>query len=270
MNRSIENTSSPSLSIITISMNDSCGLLDTSNSICSQAEIGDYSLIEWIVVDGGSTDDSISILKSLDMPFRTRWISEADKGIFDAMNKGTLLSRGDYILFLNSGDVFHDNKVLNYYLPYLRNRNSQIYSGLVNIIYEDVSTLQDLEPWVNHQSVFVARTLLRSFHFDTSLKYFGDLDLWKRLQMAGLFKPIRLQRPVASFKMGGVGNNPAYIFKRLRERIVIADRYSDKIPNIVRLIYALFLYLVYRCFGKNMYYRILVLSNTSIRKIQTR
>ena len=85
----------PFFSIITVNLNHLEGLTRTAASIAGQS-CDDY---EWIVVDGGSNDGSVGFLESSS----ARWSSEADSGIYDAMNKGTQQSRGHYLLFLNAG-----------------------------------------------------------------------------------------------------------------------------------------------------------------------
>ena len=94
-------------SIITINYNNSKGLINTLVSVNNQK----CNNFEHIIIDGFSTDESINILKSIDNENCT-WISEKDSGIYDAMNKGILKSKGEYILFLNSGDSFHDQNSL--------------------------------------------------------------------------------------------------------------------------------------------------------------
>lgn len=98
------------ISIITACFNSAATLLDTLESVRSQS-YGDYELI---VVDGGSTDGTVAMLADYEKHFggRMRWISEPDKGIYDAMNKGIAMATGDVIGFLNSDDYYFDNDVL--------------------------------------------------------------------------------------------------------------------------------------------------------------
>ena len=86
-------------SIITINYNNAEGLEGTIQSVVSQQFI-DY---EYIVVDGNSTDDSLDLLKKYSS-YITFYISEPDKGVYDALNKGVQVAKGDYIIFMNSGD----------------------------------------------------------------------------------------------------------------------------------------------------------------------
>lgn len=97
----------PKISVITAVLNNPSGLFKTIQGINNQT----YKNIEYIVVDGGSEQDTIDILKNNQNTI-THWISEPDKGISDAFNKGVKLSTGEYICFLGAGDVFYNNQSL--------------------------------------------------------------------------------------------------------------------------------------------------------------
>ncbi|MDE2433823.1 MAG: glycosyltransferase, partial [Burkholderiales bacterium] len=99
----------PKLTVITVVRNDVCGLLKTINSVASQT----YNDFEYIIIDGQSTDRTISILKKIPNEFAT-WISEADDGPYDAMNKGVKIASGDYVLFLNAGDTLFCDRTLEF------------------------------------------------------------------------------------------------------------------------------------------------------------
>jgi glycosyltransferase involved in cell wall biosynthesis len=92
---------SPLVSIITINLNNAVGLELTIKSVISQV-LDDY---EYLIIDGGSQDDSLDIIKNYSTS-NLFWLSEPDRGVYDAMNKGISKSRGSYLLFLNSGDSF--------------------------------------------------------------------------------------------------------------------------------------------------------------------
>ena len=97
----------PFFSLVTVTFNDCAGLRRTEESVRAQTE-RDF---EWVVVDGGSKDDTVDFLKSLDFPFLA-WKSERDKGIYDGMNKGTARSVGRYVIYVNGGDAFADAQCL--------------------------------------------------------------------------------------------------------------------------------------------------------------
>ena len=95
--------SNPKISIITVVFNSKNYIEDTIKNILSQT----YKNIEYIIIDGKSTDGTVEIIKSYQDEI-SLWISEPDKGLYDAMNKGIRLATGDYILFINSGDKLFD------------------------------------------------------------------------------------------------------------------------------------------------------------------
>ncbi len=94
-------------SIITINYNNRDGLRKTIESVVNQS----CRDIEYIVIDGGSTDGSVEVIEEYAGKI-DYWVSERDKGIYNAMNKGLAQAHGEYLNFMNSGDCFHDNDVL--------------------------------------------------------------------------------------------------------------------------------------------------------------
>ena len=100
-------------SIITVNFNNKEGLRKTIESVIRQS----FRDFEYIVIDGGSTDGSADILKEYDAQI-DYWVSEPDKGIYNAMNKGIVQAKGEYLNFMNSGDYFYDNQVLQHVADY--------------------------------------------------------------------------------------------------------------------------------------------------------
>src|ERR1035437_595442 len=97
----------PKLSIITVNLSNATGLRKTIESVISQT-FTDY---EYLIIDGGSTDGSLDIIKEF-ADRMSYWVSEPDGGIYNAMNKGIAWATGDWIIFMNSGDVFRNIEVL--------------------------------------------------------------------------------------------------------------------------------------------------------------
>ena len=100
-------TTGPRISIVTITRNSCEFVKDTIKSVLGQG----YGNVEYIVVDGGSTDGTVGIIKSYEAEI-TKWVSEPDEGISDAFNKGLSFTTGDYVLFLNSDDALANSEVL--------------------------------------------------------------------------------------------------------------------------------------------------------------
>jgi glycosyltransferase involved in cell wall biosynthesis len=111
------------ISIITINYQNKSGLIKTCESVFSQT----YSDIEFIVIDGASKDGSVDYLNTVSENI-DYWISESDRGVYHAMNKGVLKSTGEYLIFMNSGDCFYDPNVIDNFIKL--NPLSDIVYGL--------------------------------------------------------------------------------------------------------------------------------------------
>lgn len=154
------------ISIITIAYNNKDGLKLTMDSVISQTA---YSQIEYIVVDGGSNDGTKELLTSYSSKLH-KWVSESDSGIYNAMNKGARMATGEYLLFLNSGDNFADNKVIEKLLAY--KPSADIVSGICvdytekEYIYhyppKDVTLYTLIHGSLSHPASIIRRTLFES------------------------------------------------------------------------------------------------------------
>jgi len=164
--------------IITVTFNNYFGLKKTINSISNQT----YNNFEHIVIDGNSNDGTKAFLESLQIKILTV-ISEPDKGIYDAMNKGLKLAKGDWVIFMNAGDIFCSDTVL---LDFANQKfSSDIVYGNCIVKYDNgferVLTPKSLnELWkgmsFSHQTVFIKSNLLKEHLFDLSYKYCADFN----------------------------------------------------------------------------------------------
>jgi len=248
------------LSIITVTKNDLPGLMSTYESIISQ----DCSLdcVEWIVIDGESSDGSVDYLKALHPEFDLTYISEKDLGIFDAMNKGAEKASGQYFLFLNAGDILHNDFTLTSIFPYLLKNSSKIIAGTVSLKWRDILVSGvDLSPWVPHQGAFIHRSCFGNRCYDHDLKIYGDLKFWMTLKDDGLFLVQRVELEIAQFTMGGAGNNPANIFERLKERNRLSIEFNESLLKIIaRTGLFIALYFSWKVFGSRFYYKLIMRS----------
>ena len=116
------------LSIITVNLNNKDGLQKTIDSVISQT----YKDFEWIIIDGGSTDGSKELIENYS-DYVSYWVSEPDKGIYNAMNKGIKQSHGEYLQFLNSGDIFIEDNTLKQVVSQLVNEDIVFgYAVIIN------------------------------------------------------------------------------------------------------------------------------------------
>jgi glycosyltransferase involved in cell wall biosynthesis len=173
------------LSIITINYNNAKGLEKTIKSVVNQT----YTDFEYIIIDGGSTDGSVAIIKQNEDKI-TYWVSEPDKGIYNAMNKGIKKASGTYLLFLNGDDYLINNKVIEENSVHLKNKDLIYF----DIIYETENKSRKVTypdklnfyffytNTICHQAVFFKRELFSKYGFyDENLKIISD---WKFIMLA--------------------------------------------------------------------------------------
>ena len=169
------------LSIITINYNNHVGLENTIKSVKSQS----CHEFEYIIVDGDSTDGSKDILFKYSMEMPIKYKSEKDRGIYNAMNKAVLMSSGDYCIFMNSGDIFHDKNSVKNALTYL-DSDYDILSGIGVVggkdwmpVHEDGLSLSFfLKDSMNHQGTFIKRVLLLEHPYREDLKISSDTEFF--------------------------------------------------------------------------------------------
>lgn len=172
----------PKISIVTVVFNDVKLIENTIISIVNQT----YSNFEYIIIDGGSTDGTLDQIRNYDSVINY-WVSEKDDGIYDAMNKGIDIASGEWIIFMNSGDKFHNDDVLCdiNFISLNENIFAIVGSALVFSewgIFESKSRAAD-SIWKNfvHQSIFVKTNLAKEFKFNRSYIAASDFDFVYRL-----------------------------------------------------------------------------------------
>ena len=201
------------LSIITINRNNAEGLCKTIESVVSQT----FTDFEYIVIDGDSTDGSVDVINQFADKI-TYWLSEPDKGIYNAMNKGIQMSTGEYLLFLNSGDEFANNLVLELVTGVLKD-NTDICSGILNMIdTENVLIKQPLAELslyhcfyggLTHPNTFIRKSLFEMYGlYNENNKIVSDWEFF--LLVAGLHHTTyqAISVPITNFYMGGISSNP--------------------------------------------------------------
>ncbi|MEB6378366.1 colanic acid biosynthesis glycosyltransferase WcaE [Leclercia adecarboxylata] len=201
------------LSVITVAFRNYEGVVKTWRSLRNLA--GDPSLsFEWIVVDGGSGDGTAEFLEKLNGEYNLRYISEKDRGIYDAMNKGIDMAQGRYAIFLNSGDIFHDD-VAQFVRQLARAQDNAMYMGDALLDFGDGNkTRRTAKPgWyiyhslpASHQAIFFPLSGLKTYPYDLQYRVSSDYALTARLYKAG-YRFKRLPGLVSEFSMGGVSTS---------------------------------------------------------------
>lgn len=198
------------ISIITINYNNLGGLMTTLTSVKNQT----WQAFEYIVIDGGSKDGSKEYLES-QMNFLDFWISEKDSGIYNAMNKGIKEAKGEYLLFLNSGDHFFNEKVLELNHNFLTEKdlicfNLQMVCNGISKISRSPSNLLFYNLYISslpHPATFIKRELFNIVGlYDESLKIASD---WKFFMLA-LFKfncsYLNVEETLSTFYLDGLSS----------------------------------------------------------------
>lgn len=170
-------------SIITVNFNNMNGLRKTIESVIHQT----FRDFEFIIIDGGSTDGSIDVIREYDTLIDF-WVSEHDKGIYNAMNKGIAKATGDYLNFMNSGDCFYDHDVLrniangNYDTDMIIGKdywyNSKTGKDFATILPIRIDMFTFYKGSLPHQSTFFKRTIFGDTLYDENLKVVSDWKLY--------------------------------------------------------------------------------------------
>jgi glycosyltransferase involved in cell wall biosynthesis len=161
------------LTIVTINLNNHSGLIRTHDSILRQSNKN----FEWVVVDGGSSDDSLELVQSSSL--NPVWLSEVDNGIYSAMNKGIALATKKHIIFLNSGDTFTCDDAVQYILDNIQ-QQYDIY--MFGFVLQKKVRMPHCKYWVyykmptSHQAMIFNSTIFSNRRYDESLHYASDYD----------------------------------------------------------------------------------------------
>ncbi|GAB3732848.1 glycosyltransferase family 2 protein [Spirosoma lituiforme] len=173
--------SSPIISVIIPTYNSAKTLQAAIDSVRSQK----YKNIELIVIDGNSTDNTKNIIDE-NAEYITKWVSESDSGIYEAMNKGIEKSTGDWLYFLGSDDQLCD-KIIEKILVFLNSEVDVVYG---DVVYDTGYAMRScvgirclLENRLHHQSAFYHRSLFNDFRYDTLCRVNSDYELTLRIYL---------------------------------------------------------------------------------------
>lgn len=202
------------VSIITIAYNSAETIEDTIKSIITQ----DYSNIEYIIIDGGSTDKTLSIVDKFKDSITTI-ISEPDKGIYDAMNKGVQNATGDIVGILNSDDIYANKKVVTHIVKAIGNKDS-IYADLVYV--DRANTDKITRYWKSgkyrkgifkkgwmppHPTFFIRKSCYDQYGtYNLRLKSAADYELMLRMLHKHNISVTYLQEVITKMRVGGQSN----------------------------------------------------------------
>lgn len=220
----------PQISIITINLNNREGLIRTILSVVGQS----WKDFEFIVIDGGSNDGSEDFLKRNDNRL-DYWVSEEDKGIYHAMNKGIKKATGRYVLFLNSGDEFCNSSVLSEISKFISGEKD-IYYGDVYLINKDEKELLELPEelsfgffcisTITHQAAFIRRSLFDEiFYYNENYKLVSDWEFFIVAICKENCSYAHLGFPVCNYDTNGLTSGEANILLMNKERRDVLDKH---------------------------------------------
>lgn len=214
-------------SIITVNYNNAKGLEETIQSVKEQS-CHDY---EFIVIDGGSTDDSKDILKYYSSDI-TYWVSEKDLGIYNGMNKGILKANGDYINFMNSGDTYYTSGILEEVKKKIDgsdiivgcdyNEDPITKASAITTLPTRVTMATFFVGTFPHQSTFIRRKLFEGNLYDENLKIVAD---WKFFLERIVYdnRTVKLLKlPVCKREQEGISSRQFSKMKSERENVLLS------------------------------------------------
>ena len=220
------------ITVISVSYNCVSDVEKTIRSLESQT----YKEFEYIVVDGKSSDGTMEKIKKYQNIFENMvLISEPDRGIYDAMNKGVSKANGKYVFFLNFGDCFYDKDVLKNITQKMQS-NADIYYGDIeksgiSIVQKNKATLFNCiyrEYMICHQSIFAKRELLQKYPFDLQYKLCADRD-WLIKVLQGKYCVEYVNRIICRYDITGQSSN---LWKFMQESRKVSIKYGGKKAEI--------------------------------------
>lgn len=245
------------ISIITATFNSAKTLKDTIQSVLRQTN-KDF---EYLIIDGGSTDETIDIVKSYESEFsgRLKWVSEKDQGIYDAMNKGIKMASGDVVGILNSDDYFTSDDIL-------QTVDNAFKSHEIDAIYGDIHFIRDGNPqkcvryyssrmfrpfWLRfgfmpaHPSFYCKREIFnKAGLYSLDYKIGADYEMMVRLFKRHKIKSLYVNKDFVTMRTGGASNNNVRSRLTLIEEDVKACRvngiYTNRFFIMLKFLYKIF------------------------------
>ncbi len=241
----------PKVSIITVVFNNKENFIKTIKAVRNQK----YDNLEFVVIDGGSTDGTLEVIKSGNDVI-DYFISEKDNGIYDAMNKGLNKATGEFVWFVNSGDIPSEDDILQ--KVFLNGSDGDVYYGDIEMVDEEGNSFGNrtlkVPPkelnWkkmidgmvVSHQSMIARRSLCEDYNIN--YKYVADID-WAIKLLKKSNKVINTNLTLSKFLIGGFSRK--YTMKSLKERFRMLCKHFNclyVILNHFKLSYKFTVYII--------------------------
>ena len=231
----MSNKAQPVLTVVTVVYNNVADIERTMLSVLNQT----YAAIEYIVVDGASTDGTLQVIERYKDKL-AKLISEKDKGIYDAMNKGIAAATGDYIIFINSGDLFYADDTVA--LVFASEDYADIYYGETEMMDSAGNSLgqrrhaaPEAFTWrdfkygmsISHQAIYIKRALVDPY--DAKYQLSADID-WILRAAKKAKSIVNVHAYVAKYKVGGMSKHKHK--QSLLERFDIMKKHYGLVPTV--------------------------------------
>ena len=220
------------ISVITVCYNAQKTIENTIQSVLNQT----YQDIEYIVIDGASTDDTLSILQKYNT--QLKYISEKDNGLYDAMNKGINLASGEYIMFLNADDKFYNDKVIENFAKECEMQKTDIVYGNLAFLKDGNISIQRhkrlnkiylIKNTPQQPATFYKKSIFEKVGlFNTNFRIVADQEWFLRAFLKFHISSHWLDETVTIFSTDGLSNNPAHEQKHESERKKMFSMYFGK------------------------------------------
>lgn len=269
------------ITLITSTFNSASTVEDTFRSVLYQT----FHDIEYLVIDGGSTDGTLDLIRSYEPKFegRMKWKSEKDKGVYDAMNKGIRMATGDVIGFLNSDDFFTTDDCLSTVADaFAQNDIDAIYGNIHYVNPDDLSlmvrfysskrfrpSLMRLGFMPAHPSFYCKRCVYQKYGvFDTSYKIASDFELLLRFIYVNHIRTKYIAKDFVTMRMGGLSTSGfrshQQIMKDHRQALKANHVYSNFFILCMRYVYKMYEVIKAHATG------ILVMTHRRMKKLHNR
>lgn len=245
----------PLVTVVTVVYNGEQYLEETILSVIDQT----YDNIEYIIIDGKSTDKTVEIIKKYESKI-DYWVSEKDSGLYDAMNKGLFLATGKWINFMNCGDTFQNIETVD--KVFVNDHSAGVIYGDVmfsfdgtNAVYVKAKELDNFWKGMQfvHQASFVLTALMRKYPFDTSFKLIADYKSLYQIYLSRVAFTY-IDMPICKFQAGGLSdNNPKSISECYKMICNIHNKFYVKLYYTCRYIECFFKYNMALLIGQSSY-----------------
>lgn len=250
----------PLISVVTVVYNDRIGLETTIKSVVKQT----YKNVELIVIDGNSNDGTINIIDKYKDEIAYS-VSESDKGIYDAMNKGLSLSSGDFVNFLNAGDVIHKRDALEKIVLGISDFNN-VYFSRAKVTYDELfwiypnMKVNDYGLWLeknlpNHQTMFFPKPFYSSSFYDLRLKITADDDY--KLLALKVCNVGFIDQVFVEFARDGVSSNHkslTLLFQRIKESVIINLKHKRPVRLLADPAKRVLTFFIHKLFGGKVFF----------------